>query len=100
MIKVYWSGNYICPECSYAMTNEITIVRCVNTECQLFGKEFERPTLTLHEIIKEPECNHIIGLRNGVVGAIKVLANSLTADGYCFYIEDSFNYCPKCGDKI
>ena len=66
MIKAYMSGNLICPKCSYTMLNKSETVTCImNMDCELFGKEFERPTVILHEIIEEPECDHIVGLRMG-----------------------------------
>ena len=98
MIKAYMSGNLICPKCSYTMLNKSETVTCImNMDCELFGKEFERPTVILHEIIEEPEeCNHTIGYWHGLDGAIKVTAKNARN----YDIADIFTYCPKCGEKV
>lgn len=64
-MKVLVIQHYLCPHCSCMMLVEIQnavdrigTVTCTNSLCQIYGKQFNLPTVELEEVKEEHADNH------------------------------------------
>ena len=50
----YPGVTYFCAKCPMAMWIEDDVIECINSECEIYGKKFNRPSVELEEITIKP----------------------------------------------